>query len=165
MSESQKDLKKELKRNLRGVGNALLESLVKKLGALPYERVLLITDVAFALGATNLRAAVEMLKAAPDVSRFIDLSDLRVWAEAGKRLSATSPESAAGFFQSSAATLEAMPEEMRSPVLKLINKQAALSASTAIESFKSSPGIVDSIGNAKNVEQILTICLELARHS
>ena len=165
MSESQKDIKKELKRNLRGVGNATLESLVKKLGALPYERVLLITDVAFALGATNLRAAVEMLKAAPDVSRFIDLSDLRVWAEAGKRLSATSPESAAGFFQSSAATLEAMPEEMRSPVLKLINKQAALSASTAIESFKSSPGIVDSIGNAKNVEQILTICLELARHS
>ncbi len=165
MSESQKDLKKELKRNLRGVGNATLESLVKKLGVLPYEKVLLITDVAFALAAANLRAAVEMLKAAPDVSRFIDVSDLRVWAEAGKRLSATSAESAAGFFQSSAATLEAMPEEMRSPVLKLINKQAALSASTAIESFKSSPGIVDSIGNAKNVEQILTICLELARHS
>ncbi|HEY3139401.1 MAG TPA: VWA domain-containing protein [Blastocatellia bacterium] len=165
MSESQKDLKKELKRNLRGVGNATLESLVKKLGALPYEKVLLITDVAFALGATNLRAALEMLKAAPDVSRFIDVSDLRVWAEAGKRLSATSAESAADFFQSSAATLEAMPEEMRSPVLKLINKQAALSPSTAIESFKSSPGIVDSIGNAKNVDQILTICLELARHS
>src|SRR5262245_54086226 len=164
MSESQKDLKKELKRNLRGVGSATVESLVKKLSALPYDRMLLITDVGFALATTNLRTAVEMLKAAPDVSRFIDASDVRVWAEVGKRLSATSAESAASFFQSSAAILEELPEATRSPVLRLINKQAALSANTAIESFKSSPGIIDSISCAASVEQILTICLELARH-
>jgi nitric oxide reductase NorD protein len=165
MEEMERDLKKQLKKHLRGVGGSTIENLVKRLGGLPYERVLLSTDIGVALAATNLRAAVEMLKAAPEVSRLIDAGDLRVWGEAGKRLSATSPETAITFFQSSYATLEAIPEEMRSPVLRLINKQAALSANTAVESFNSASRIIKTISDHENVAQILTICLELARHS
>jgi hypothetical protein len=165
MEEMERDLKKQLKKHLRGVGGSTIENLVKRLGGLPYERVLLTTDIAIALAATNLRAAVEMLKAAPEVSRLIDTGDLRVWGEAGKRLSATNPETAIAFFQASNATLEAIPEEMRSPVLRLINKQAALSANTAAESFSSAPNVIGAISDHENVAQILTICLELARHS
>src|ERR1700693_2329785 len=135
MEELEKEVKKQLRKHLRGVGGSTIENLVKRLGGLPYERVLLTTDIGVALAATNLRAAVEMLKAAPEVSRLIDAGDLRVWGEAGRRLSATSPEIAVAFFQSSNATLEAIPEEMRSPVLRLVNKQAALSANTAAERF------------------------------
>lgn len=165
MEEMEKDLKKQLKKHLRGVGGSTIENLVKRLGSLPSERVLLSTDIGVALAATNLRAAVEMLKAAPEVSRLIDAGDLRVWGEAGKRLSATSPDTAIAFFQSSSATLEAIPEEMRSPVLRLVNKQAALSANTAVESFNSASRVIESISDHENVAQILTICLELARHS
>jgi len=165
MEEMERDLKKQLKKHLRGVGGSTIENLVKRLGGLPSERVLLSTDIGVALAATNLRAAVEMLKTAPEVSRLIDVGDLRVWGEAGKRLSATSPETAIAFFQSSNATLEAIPEEMRSPVLRLINKQAALSANTAVETFNSASNVIRSIGDQENVAQILTICLELARHS
>lgn len=165
MEEMEKDLKKQLKKHLRGVGGSTIENLVKRLGGLPSERVLLSTDIGVALAATNLRAAVEMLKAAPEVSRLIDAGDLRVWGEAGKRLSATSPDTAIAFFQSSSATLEAIPEEMRSPVLRLVNKQAALSANTAVESFNSASRVIQSISDHDNVAQILTICLELARHS
>jgi nitric oxide reductase NorD protein len=165
MDELQREIKKQLKKHLRGVGGSTIENLVKRLGGLPYERVLLTTDIGVALAATNLRAAVEMLKAAPEVSRLIDAGDLRVWGEAGKRLSATSPETAIAFFQSSNATLEAIPEEMRSPVLRLVNKQAALSANTAVESFNSAPHVIGTISEHENVAQILTICLELARHS
>src|ERR1700675_4309726 len=110
MDELQREVKKQLKKHLRGVGGSTLENLVKRLGGLPYERVLLATDIGVALAATNLRAAVEMLKAAPEVSRLIDAGDLRVWGEAGKRWSATSPDTAIAFFQSSIATLEAIPE-------------------------------------------------------
>ncbi|MEK6323211.1 MAG: VWA domain-containing protein [Acidobacteriota bacterium] len=161
----EKEVKKQLKKHLRGVGGSTIENLVKRLGGLPYERVLLTTDIGVALAATNLRAGVEMLKAAPEVSRLIDAGDTRVWGEVGKRLSATSTESAMAFFQSSAAVLESIPEDTRSPVLRLVNKQAALSANTAIESFRSAPDIINTIKDPDNVAQILTICLELARHS
>jgi nitric oxide reductase NorD protein len=165
MEEFEKEVKKQLKKHLKGVGGSTIENLVKRMGGLPYERVLLTTDIGASLAATNLRAAVEMLKAAPEVSRLIDVADLRVWGEVGKRLSATSVDSAASFFQESAKVLEAIPEDMRSPVLRLVNKQAALSANTATESFNSAPVIISTIRDPENVAQVLTICLELARHS
>ena len=160
-----KDIKKTLKKHLKGITTANLESLLNRLGGLSYERVLLTTDIGVAIAATNLRAAVEMLKAAPEVSRLIDAGDMRVWGEIGKRLSATSIETAINFFQSSAAILDSITEEMRSPVLRLVNKQAALSANTAVESFKAAPKIIESIGDHETSAQVLTICLELARHS
>ena len=165
MEEMEKEVKKQLKKHLRGVGGPTIESLVQRLAGLPYERVLLTTDISISLAAANMRVAVEMLKAAPEVSRLIDASDMRVWGEVGKRLSATSAESAVGFFQSSPFILESITEDMRSPVLRLVNKQAALSANTAIESFRSAPRIISTISDHENVAQILTICLELARHS
>ena len=161
----EKEINKRLRKHLKGITSSTLDALARGLGALPYERVLLTTDVGIALAATNLRAAVEMLKAAPDVARLIDASDMRVWGEIGKRLSATSAETAMSFFQSSAGVLSLMGEEMRSPVLRLVNKQAALSANTAIESFRSAPGIISSIRDLDYVAQVLTICLELSRHS
>jgi hypothetical protein len=163
--EVKKEVKKQLKKHLRGVGGSTVESIVKRLGVLPYERVLLTTDIGAALAATNLRAAVEMLKASPEVSRLVDASDLRVWGEAGKRLCATNPEGAVSFFSSSNSTLEAIPFEMRSPVLRLVNKQAALSANTASETFNSAARVINTIDDNESVAQILTICLELARHS
>jgi nitric oxide reductase NorD protein len=165
VNEKEKEVKKHLKRHLRGVASSTLEGLVKRLGSLPYDRLLLTTDISVSLASINLRAAVEMLRAAPEVSRLIDAGDTRVWGEIGKRLSATSAESAIGFFQSSTATLSSIADDMRSPVLRLVNKQAALSANTAIESFDSSPRIINAISNHDCAAQILTICLELARHS
>jgi hypothetical protein len=165
MEELEKEVKKQLRKHLRGVGGPTIENLVKRLGGLPYERVLLTTDIGATLAATNLRAGVELLKAAPEVSRLIDAGDMRVWGEVGKRLSATSAETAVGFFQSSASILGLIPEDMRSPVLRLVNKQAALSANTAIECFKSAPGVINTIKDHEDIAQILTICLELARHS
>jgi nitric oxide reductase NorD protein len=165
MDSTEKEINKRLKKHLKGITASTLEALARGLGALPYERVLLTTDIGIALAATNLRAAVEMLKAAPDMARLIDASDMRVWGEIGKRLSATSADTAMNFFQSSAAILNRMVEEMRSPVLRLVNKQAALSANTAMESFKSAPRIIASIKDLDNVAQVLTICLELSRHS
>jgi nitric oxide reductase NorD protein len=165
MEEREREVKNHLKHHLRGVASSTLEGLVKRLGSLPYDRLLLTTDISVSLAATNLRAAVEMLKAAPEVSRLVDASDMRVWGEVGKRLSATSAESAMSFFLSSAATLGALAEDMRSPVLRLVNKQAALSAGTATESFNASPAIINAIRDHDSAAQVLTICLELARHS
>jgi nitric oxide reductase NorD protein len=165
MEDLENEVKKQLRKHLRGVGGPTIENLVKKLSGLPYERVLLTTDIGVMLAGINLRAGVEMLKAAPEVSKLIDASEIRVWGEVGKRLSATSADTAVGFFQSSSEILGSIPEDLRSPVLRLVNKQAALSASTAIECFKSAPRVISTIKDPEDVAQILTICLELARHS
>ncbi|HEV8483015.1 MAG TPA: VWA domain-containing protein [Blastocatellia bacterium] len=165
MDSIEKEVKKRLRKHLKGVASSTLESLAKRIGVLPYEGVLLTTDIGVALAANNLRAAVEFLKAAPEVSRLIEPGDMRVWGEAGKRLAATSVDTATEFFQASATILESIADEMRSPVLRLVNKQAALSANTAVNTFRSAPEIIRSIQDRENVAQVLTICLELARQS
>ncbi|HXG65734.1 MAG TPA: VWA domain-containing protein [Blastocatellia bacterium] len=165
MGSSEKEIKKRLRDHLKGLTGSTLEALFKRMDLLPYEGLLLTSDIGISLAATNMRVAVEFLKAAPEVSRLIDSGDMRVWGEIGKRLSTTSPEISSTFFQSSQAVLEAITEDMRSPVLRLANKQAALSASTALEGFKSAPDILRSIGDHEDAAQILTISLELARQS
>jgi nitric oxide reductase NorD protein len=165
MESTEKEITRKLKKHLKGITAATLDALAKRLGVLPAERMLLTTDIGISLAALNLRAAVEMMKASPEVSRLIDTGDMRIWGEIGKRLSATSAEAAATFFQSSAAVIEAVGEDLRSPVLRLVNKQAALSANTAMDSFKGAPQIIRAIGDGETAAQMLTISLELARHS
>jgi nitric oxide reductase NorD protein len=159
------DVKKTLKRHLKGATASTVEALAKRIGILPSERVLLATDIGITLAGTSLRAAVEFLKAAPEVSRLVDAGDMRLWGEIGRRLSATSADTAAEFFQCSLEVLTLIPEAMRSPVLRLASKQAALSANTAVECFKSSSTIIGSIPRPADAETVLGICLELARHS
>lgn len=159
------DVKKTLKRHLKGATSSTIEALAKKIGILPGERVIIATDISVALAGSSLRASMDFLKAAPEVSRLIDASDMRMWGDIGRRLSATSGETASDFFQATASVLASMPEVMRPLVLKLTSKQAALSANTAAECFKSSSGILKEIGDETRAIAILEICLELARHS
>jgi hypothetical protein len=161
----EKEIKKKLKSQLKGATGSTIESLVKRIISLPYERMSLATEAGAMLAANNVRAAIELLKATPEVSRLTDISDLRVWGETCKRLSATSADTAIDFIKSTASILEAMPEQLRSSVLRLINKQSALSASTAVESFRAAAEIIRTIGDEDTSSMVLGICLELARHS
>jgi len=165
MNPMEKEIKKKLKSQLKGVAGSTLESLAKRILSLPYERITLATEAGAMLAANNLRAAVELLKAAPEVSRLTDISDLRVWGETCKRLSATSADTAIEFIRSTAEILEAMPAELRSSVLKLVNKQSALSANTAVECFRSAANVIKAIDDLEISSKVLSICLELARHS
>lgn len=165
MDQDENDVSKTLQKHLKGAKSSTIEALAKRIGILPSERILLTTDIGIALAATSLRAAVEFLKAAPEVSQLIAGPDMRVWGEIGRRLSATSADAAADFFQNSAAILQTIDTEMRPPVLRLVSKQAALSANTAVECYKASGDVIRRIGGAENATAILDICLELARHS
>lgn len=165
MQRNDSEFKEKLKQHLKGAAGNAFENLISRLSALPYEGVLITTDIGIAIATTNLRAAVEFLKAAPDVARLLETGDIRVWGEAGKRLAATSSDTAVDFFQSSANILAALAPEMRSPVIKLINKQAALSANIALESFKASSEIIKEIADNSIAEKVLSICIEIARHS
>ena len=165
MQGNDSEFKERLKQHLKDAAGSAFENLVNRISALPYEGVLLTTDLGIAIAATNLRAAVEFLKAAPDIARLLDSGDVRVWGEAGKRIAATSSDTAIDYFQLSAGILSSLDVEMRPLVIKLINKQAALSANTAVEAFKASPKIINEIGQNSLAEKVLSICIEIARHS
>lgn len=165
MQRNDSEFKERLKQHLKDAAGSAFENLVSRISALPYEGILITTDLGIAIASTNLRAAVEFLKAAPDVARLLDSGDIRVWGEAGKRIAATSSDSAIDFFQSSSGILSAMAANMRPLLVKLINKQAALSANTALESFKVAPQIIREIGEPSVNEKVLNICIEIARHS
>src|SRR5437868_13331993 len=146
MDSTEKEITRKLKKHLKGITAATLDALAKRLGVLPAERMLLTTDIGISLAALNLRAAVEMMKASPEVSRLIVAGDMRIWGEIGKRLSATSAEAAAAFFQSSAAIIDTASEDLRSPVLRLVNQHAALSANNDRDSIKASPQLSRALG-------------------
>jgi hypothetical protein len=165
MAIKESELREKLKQTLKDAAGSTFDTLLHRLTSLPYEGVLLATDLGVSIAATNLRAAVEFLKAVPDISKLVEAGDIRIWGEAGKRIASTSADTAIDFFQSSAAVLASLAEGMRPAVLKLINKQAALSANTAVESFKSSPKIIAAIKDLQNTGKILSICIEMARHS
>lgn len=165
MDQPENEVSKTLREHLKGATSSTIEGLARRIGILPSERILLTTDIGIALAATSLRAAIEFLRAAPEVSQLIAGPDMRVWGETGRRLSATSAEAAADFFQNSAAVLQRIEPGTRAPVLRLVSKQAALSASTAVECYRASPRVIASIDNTANAAAILDICLELARHS
>jgi nitric oxide reductase NorD protein len=161
----ERDVRKALKKHLKGATASTIEVLARRIGILPADRVLLTTDIGIALASVSLRAAIEFLRAAPEVAHLVESSDMRVWGEVGRRISATSGDAGAEFFQISAKVLEATDAQMRPIVLKLASKQAALSANTAVRCFKSSPEIINQIGDPTIASEVLNICLELARHS
>ena len=150
MDQVENDVKKTLKKHLKGATTSTIENLAKRIGILPGERVLLTTDIAIALAATSIRGAVEFLKAAPEVAQLIHAGEMRVWGEIGRRLSATSTETATGFFQCSAEVLRATDEGMRPAVLRLVSKQAALSANTAVECYRAAPGTISRMPNPED---------------
>jgi hypothetical protein len=159
------EVKDALKKHLKGARSSTIETLERRIGILPNERIRIATDIGVALAGTSLRAAVEFFRATPEISRLLDTQDMRLWGEIGRRLAATSAETAIEFFRTSRRILQEVPDEMRTAVLRLASKQAALSANTAVECFKSSASTIRSIGDYKTAAEVLNICLELARHS
>src|SRR5215831_15882736 len=159
------EVKDALKKHLKGARSSTIETLARRIGILPSERVRMATDIGIALAGSSLRTSIEFFKSVPEISRLLDSPDMRLWGEIGRRLAATSAETAIDFFQSSGSVLHQVPAAMRAAVLRLASKQAALSANTAVECFKSSPDTIRGIGDPNTAGEVLNICLELARHS
>lgn len=122
-------------------------------------------DLGMSLGAVSLRAAIELLRAAPDVAPLVTPDDLRIWGEISHRIATTNHDAAIQFLSTSAETLATMPQAKRTLLLQLVARQAVLSYRTAIDSFHFAPHLIATLGDSRLSSEILTICLELSRHS
>lgn len=162
MSEN---LRAKLEKHLKGVSASTLDVLAKRIWRLPADRARASIDLGIALGAVSLRAAVELLRTAPDVAPLLAPDDLRAWGDIGSRLASLNPDVSIEFFAASHDVLERLPATKRNLVLQFVARQAVLSNRTAVESFKFAPELVEQLGDARTSSEILAICLELARHS
>jgi len=163
--ESRNRIRDTLRDHLKGVAESTIESLSERLGGLSLEHTLAMVDIGAGLAGSSLRAAVEFLRAAPEVAHYCDSAEMRVWGEIGRRLTVTSVDTAVEFFQVSAEVLSAIPQSFRARVLSLCNKQSSLSAGVALESFKSIAEIVNRLEAEGGADAVLTACHEIARHS
>ena len=158
-------LRAKLEKHLKGASAATLDALAQRIWHLPAERAVATIDLGVGVGSTSLRAALELLRAAPDVSPLVSADELRQWGEIGGKLAATNPEVAVQYFEASPSAFARIPPAKRGLVLQFIARQAALSSRTALESLSTAPEVIERIANPRIASEILAICLELARHS
>lgn len=158
-------LRAKLDKHLKGVSASTLDSLTMRIWRLPADRAMTSIDLGVTVGGVSLRAALELLRAAPDVAPLLSVDELKTWGEIGTRLASTNPDVAVQFFEVSVAALGGVPQPKRGLVLQFVGRQAALSSRTAIESLQAAPGVVERIANPRLASEVLAICLELARHS
>src|SRR5690242_7611142 len=80
--------------------------LTRKLAGLPLDQAAAALESSAAIASISLRAAVEFLRAAPLAARVFNASDLRLWAELGRRLAMGDYDAAAHFFSEGVAKYE-----------------------------------------------------------
>lgn len=158
-------LRAKLEKHLKGVSAPTLDALATRVWRLPKDYASLAIDLAITLGAVSLRASVELLRAVPDVAPLLREDELRMWADIGNRLAATNPETSVEYFAASPAVLLKLSPQNRLLVLQFVARQAVLSNKTALDSFRATPQVINELADTRLANEVLAICLELARHS
>ena len=72
--------------------------LTRDIAALPLEQSAAALETGAAIASISLRAAIEFLRAVPEVSQILEASELREWGELGRRLAMSDVETAITFF-------------------------------------------------------------------
>src|SRR4051812_9669275 len=130
MSDS---LRARLEKHLKGVSASTLDALAQRIWHLPADRAVASIDVGVGIGAVSLRAAVEMLRLAPDVAPLLSPEEMRIWGDVGARFAGSNPDVAIDYFERSASVLARIPQTKRGISLQFVARQAALSNRTALE--------------------------------
>ncbi len=162
MSEEKKSFTGSL---LRGLTRNTVESLAMKMGLKPSDPGWVAVDIGASLVSNSPKVAMEFFKAVQEVATVLDNGDLRAWAELGKRVAANSIEEASEFYRGSLATLEAVPESLRSLLISLCSKQIVLSPAAALQTFRSAPKTVTKLGDPASATRLFGIAVEVAHRS
>lgn len=159
------DVKKILHKHLKGITASTLELLVDRVGAISTDRLTTVIDAGGHLAAISLKAAIEYFLVSQEVAKLLDADGLRLWSEAGRRLASHSPELAIEFFRKSVEQIGSVDEPLRVQVLTVLSRQAALSASMAIETLQTLPSSLQRLHSLGIAEDILAISVEISNYS
>jgi hypothetical protein len=162
MSEERKGITGSL---FKGLTRNTVESLAIKMGLKPNERGWVTVDIGASLVSVSPKVAMDFFKAVPEIAKLLDNEDLRTWAELGRRIAVNSAEEASDFFKYSLEIFESLSGHMRTLLIALCSKQIVLSPAAALTTFRSAPGIVESLGDEKSAARLFGIAVEVAHRS
>jgi nitric oxide reductase NorD protein len=142
-----------------------IAGLLRQISHLPLEHTRAALETSAAIAGVSLRASMEFLRSAPQVTGILDPPELRAWGELGRRLTMTDVESGVSFFLAGADDFAAVPAVARPFVLQVCSRQMTLSAQTAAETFHGASTLAKETGNPEILRHVYEIASEISRRS
>jgi nitric oxide reductase NorD protein len=142
-----------------------IAGLVRELTKLPLDHTRAALETSATLAGVSLRASIEFLRAAPDVSQIVESAELRAWGELGRRLTMSDVESGVAFFTAGVGEFARVPSAVRPFVFQVCARQMILSATTAAETFREAPRLTAVVGDIEVSRTIYEVAASIARRS
>jgi nitric oxide reductase activation protein len=142
-----------------------LTGLAVKLGQLPAEKRRAALEVSAALAGISLRVSREFVEAIPKASKVLSADDIRLWGEFGRRLAMGNADTGVSYFHAGVNPLKHVPDDVRSLVFRICDRQLVLSSSTALKSFRLIPKIAAGIKDEHLLAEVLRLALDIAHRS
>src|SRR6516225_7203894 len=108
-----KSIEDEFGDRLRAVKNPAerrtIAGLFREISKLPLDHARAALETSASIAGVSLRASIEFLRAAPQVSQVLEVAELRAWGELGRRLAMTDSEKGVNFFAAGAVEFSKVP--------------------------------------------------------
>src|SRR5882672_5015134 len=142
-TDGEHPFKDDIDERLRSIKNPserrTLAGLLLEISHLPLEQTRAALETSAAIAGVSLRASIEFLRAAPQVTQTLEPPELRAWGELGRRLTMLDVESGVTFFAAGIGDFARVPTTARPFIFQVCARQMILSARTAEETFRQSP--------------------------
>ncbi|MEP6707082.1 MAG: VWA domain-containing protein [Pyrinomonadaceae bacterium] len=163
------DFDQELREHLSTVKNPAerrtIAGLVREIGKLPLDHARAALEASASIAGVSLRASIEFLREATGASQVLEPAELRSWGEIGRRVAMSNSETAIDFFNAGVVSFSDIPQTARPLVFQICSRQAALSSSAAIETFRRAPLLAHEISDSALLGSIFEIAAEISRRS
>lgn len=142
-----------------------LTGLAKRLGRLPAEKRKAAIEASAALAAVSLKVSRAFVEAVPKASEALSPTDLRDWAELGRRLAMSDADAGVDFFERGVDDLEVLEPEARELAFRIATRQLLLSSSIALATYSRIPELAEKVGDRRLFTRILDLGCEIANRS
>ncbi|MDX6447146.1 MAG: nitric oxide reductase NorD protein [Blastocatellia bacterium] len=142
-----------------------LAGLLREIVRLPIEHTRAALESSAAIAAVSLRASIEFLRTAPSVAQVLGPTELRAWAELGRRLTMSDVENGVSFFTAGSGEFANVPATARPFVFQVCARQMILSAQTAAETFRDAPMLAEKIKDGELLRSVYEVAAEISRRS
>ncbi|MDW8304413.1 MAG: VWA domain-containing protein [Acidobacteriota bacterium] len=140
-------------------------NLAKKLSGLSSEHKRVALETAASLASASLRVSREFVESVVVAAEVFSPEQIKLWAEIGKRLAVSNPETGVKFFNQDVRNFALITERGRTFALQICLRQQILSNNIALETFNQIPELAKEIQDKEFFTQVLQIVNEVAQRS
>ncbi len=140
-------------------------SLTSDLRNLPTDKKRVALEMSASLAGVSLRVSKAFVEATPKATKILNVDNLRLWAEMGRKLAMANADAGVKFFTDGVSEFKKVPPKARSLVFQICTRQLILSSSIALETFESIPNLAKEVNDDELFTEILTVANDVANRS